>query len=35
MKKYFSLFMMFFSINIFASENSLTNIQQRSKSEPC
>ncbi|MFY1028004.1 periplasmic protein thiol--disulfide oxidoreductase DsbE [Actinobacillus seminis] len=27
MKKYFFLFMMFFSINIFASENSLTNIQ--------
>ena len=27
MKKYIALFMMFFSINLFAAENSLTNIQ--------
>lgn len=27
MKKYIALFMMFFSINLFATENSLTNIQ--------
>lgn len=27
MKKYITLFMMFFSINLFAAENSLTNIQ--------